>query len=97
MTPSPMVVLQFTPVELGVAPLRLRRQFHPQVVTLVVPVGVGEGQYLQRPARQLLDHGLRRFLREWQHPRALAPDHQEAVGEAIGKFAGAHQAGQFSR
>ena len=30
-----------------------------------------------------------------QHPRALGPDHQEAIGEAIGEIARTHQAGQL--
>ena len=71
------IVVQLAPVELGVASLRLRRQFHPQMLTLAVPVGADEGQHFQCSARQMLDHGLRRFLRERQQTggrdgRALA-------------------------
>ena len=61
-------IVQFAPVELGVAPLRLGRQLHPKVIALVMPVGADEGQNPQRSARQMLDHRLRRFLRKRQHP-----------------------------
>ncbi|CAJ0901032.1 hypothetical protein R1479_04576 [Ralstonia mannitolilytica] len=44
----------------------------------------------------MLHHRLRRLLRERQHPRAFGPDHQEAVGEAVGEFASAHQDRQFA-
>jgi hypothetical protein len=69
---------------LGVTPLRLRRQLHPKVVAFVVLGGVDEGQYLQRFAGHPLDRRQRCLLRERKHPRPLGPDHQEAVGEAVG-------------